>query len=204
MKFILNRDTLTVTDVETINSGSVNYYEADVEYDSGWDNLVVNAILIKSGETDGVQVAVINNKVFLDRDKHGRFKIGFIGYKIENGQKTFQISTNLQSFYIQKGAGGIEIEVEDVPTPTEWEIYISQIEELLKNAVVKEIDPTVPAHVKNITEQDIENWNSLDQVLQDILEAIQNGGTSSMIIEEIERLLVSYLETKTVREVEGE
>jgi hypothetical protein len=42
----------------------------------------------------------------------------------------------------------------------------------------------------------------LENVLRDILEAIQNGGTTSMIIEEIEQLIVSYFENKTVGEVE--
>lgn len=202
MKFILNKDILTVADVETINSGSVNYYEAEVEYDNSWDNLSINAILIKSGEEEGAQLAVINKKVFLDREKSGRFKIGFIGYKIENEQKVYQISTNLQSFYIQKGAGSIEIEEGDVPTPTEWEIYIAQIQEMLNN-----IDSAVPQHVKEISEEDIENWNNvneLENVLQDILEAIQSGVSASMVIEEIEQLIVSYFENKTVGEVEAE
>lgn len=210
MKFILNRDTLTVTDVEVINSGSLNYYEADVEYDESWDNLVINAILINNGKDDGTQVAVINKKVFLDRDKHGRFKIGFIGYKIENGKKTHQISTNLQSFFIQKGAGGIEIKEGNVPTPTEWEIYIAQIQKMLKDVSTGEgkVDDVLVNGVSvvenRIANIDLSSVTELDNVLRDILEAIQNGGTTSMVIEEIEQLIVSYFENKTVGEVEAE
>lgn len=40
-------------------------------------------------------------------------------------------------------------------------------------------------------------------LLQDILEAIQTGGTTSSTIEEIEQLIVSYFENKTVGEVEA-
>ena len=43
---------------------------------------------------------------------------------------------------------------------------------------------------------------TLEILLQDILEAIQNGGTTSSTIAEIEQLIVSYFETKTVEEVE--
>ena len=210
MKFILDKDTLTVTDVETINSGSVNYYEADVEYDKSWDNLVIKAILINNCKDEGTQVAVINNKVFLDRNKSGRFKIGFIGYKIENEQKVYQISTNLQSIFIQKGAGGFEIEEGNVPTPTEWEIYIAQIQEMLKDVSVGEgkVDDVLVNGVSvvenRIANIDLSSVTELDNVLRDILEAIQNGGTSSMIIEEIEQLIVSYFENKTVGEVEAE
>lgn len=44
--------------------------------------------------------------------------------------------------------------------------------------------------------------NELETVLQDILEAIQSGESASIVIEEIEQLLISYFETKTVGEVE--
>lgn len=44
--------------------------------------------------------------------------------------------------------------------------------------------------------------NELETVLRDILEAIQSGESASIVIEEIEQLLISYFETKTVEEVE--
>ncbi len=72
--------------------------------------------------------------------------------------------------------------------------------------ITNELDPTVPQHVKNITEEDIKKWNNVDDlenVLQDILEAIQSGVSASMIIEQIEQLIVSYFEEKTVEEVEA-
>ena len=46
--------------------------------------------------------------------------------------------------------------------------------------------------------------HELENVLQDILEVIQSGISTSMIIEEIEQLIVSYFENKTVEEVEAE
>lgn len=55
------------------------------------------------------------------------------------------------------------------------------------------------AEVKTFVDESVV---SLEKVLQDILEAIQNGGTTSSIIEEIEQLIVSYFETKTAGEVE--
>ena len=60
--------------------------------------------------------------------------------------------------------------------------------------------------IKGLATEDYVNdvANELESVLQDILEAIQSGVSASIVIEEIERLLVSYFETKTVREVEAE
>jgi hypothetical protein len=72
--------------------------------------------------------------------------------------------------------------------------------------ITTELDPTVPEHVKNITIGDIENWNNVDElenVLRNILEAIQSGVSASMVIEEIEQLIVEYFENKTVEEVEA-
>ena len=42
----------------------------------------------------------------------------------------------------------------------------------------------------------------VENLLQDILKAIQEGGTTSTTIAEIEELIVSYFENKTVEEVE--
>ena len=43
----------------------------------------------------------------------------------------------------------------------------------------------------------------LENVLQNILKAIQDGGTTTSTVAEIDQLIVSYLETKTVEEVES-
>ncbi len=47
-----------------------------------------------------------------------------------------------------------------------------------------------------------ESIENLEILLQDILETIQKGGTTSNTIEEIEQLIISYFENKTVEEVE--
>lgn len=166
MKFILNKDTLEIENIEVVKSGSVNYYEADVEYDESWNGLAIEAVMLKKDEDAGKSVAVINNKMYIDQKLRGTYCIGFVGYKIEEEKKVYQVSTNLQKIYFDLGAGEIETENEELPTPSEWEIYIAQIQEMLKNAgggtggIAEETDPTVPQHVKNITEEDIENWNN--------------------------------------------
>ena len=43
----------------------------------------------------------------------------------------------------------------------------------------------------------------LETLLRNILLTIQKGGTTATTVEEIEQLIVSYLETKTVEEVDG-
>ena len=183
MRFILNKDTLEIENIEVVKSGSVNYYEADVEYDESWNGLTIEAVIVKTDEDTGTSVAVINNKIYIDRNTKGTHCIGFVGYKIEEEKKIYQVSTNLQKMYFDLGAGEIETQNEEVSTPTEWEIYIAQIQEMLNSSKISVSD--------------------LEKVLQDILEAIQKGGTTSNTIAEIEQIIVSYFENKTVEEVEG-
>lgn len=53
-------------------------------------------------------------------------------------------------------------------------------------------------------EEHTNRLDGVDNVLRQILAAIRNSGTTADTIDTIEQLIVSYLETKTVREVEGE
>ena len=137
MKFILNKDTLEVDKIAVGNSGSFNYYEAEVEYDESWNNLNIEAIIVKKRcgghENTGTSIAVINNKFFIDKKLSGDYYIGFVGYTIENDKKTYQISSNLKYIHFDKGAGEIETENEELPTPSEWEIYIAQIKAIVSD-----------------------------------------------------------------------
>jgi len=139
MKFKLEKDKLEIFDIKEINSGSIAYYEADVEYDESWKDLIIEAILVK-GNNKGTSTAVINSRMYIDRKLRGVYKIGFVGYTIENNQKTYQVSTNLKPIYFNQGAGEIETENTEPPTPTEWEIYNAQIQEFIKEANRLDID----------------------------------------------------------------
>lgn len=164
MKFILNKDKLVdivkAENEKNPNSGSINYYEAEVEYDESWNGLSIEAILIKKEEEEGTSVAVIDNKVFIDKKLNGRYSIGFVGYTIENNVKTYQISTDLQAINFIKGAGEIEVSnAEDVPTPSEWEIYMAQLQEFMNNAnqIIDEantLDVDADGEILTITKKD--------------------------------------------------
>lgn len=183
MKFILNKDTLKIENENRINAGAVNYYEADVEYDQSWDGLIIECVIVKKSNDVGTSIAVIDKKMFIDQKLNGLYSIGFVGYTVEDNKKTYQISTNLRTLHFYKGAGEIKTENADLPTLTEWEVYIAQIQEML-----------------NSSENSVKD---LEKVLQDILEAIQKGETTSNTIAEIEQIIVSYFENKTVEEVEA-
>ena len=133
MKFVLNKDKLTIEDKDKPNSGSVQYYEVEVEYDESWEGLTIKAVLVEADADKGKSIALINNKIYIDNELDGTYEIGFVGYTIENDTKVYQISTNLKSITFNKGAGQIETQEGTLPTPSEWEIYVAQIQDMIDN-----------------------------------------------------------------------
>lgn len=134
MKFIINGDKLKIEQAETINSGSFKDYLMPVEYDESWNNLNIEAIIAQDKSEQGVSRAVVNNQVYIDVSKKKRYTIGFIGYTIENNQKIRQKTTDLKILPIIKGAGEITpLNTEEIPTESEWEIYLNQIDEFITN-----------------------------------------------------------------------
>lgn len=137
MKFILNDENLIIEELgenELIVSGTINYYKAKVEYNDTWKNLNIVAKLIKHNELVGIEKPVLLNSISYDVNLDGTYLIGFVGYDLnENNEKTYQISTPLKPIIFTKGAGQIKTANKVVPSASEWELYIAQIQEMLKN-----------------------------------------------------------------------
>ena len=155
MKFILDGDKLKVDNKDKLkpNSGSVKYYEAKVEYDESWNDLTIKAVLVQEKMNEGKSIALIkaSNKIYIDSEYEGKYEIGFVGYTIDNGKKEYQISTNLKPITINRGAGQIETEEGILPTPTEWEIYVAQIEEITSQ--ISGLGDDLEAEVNSVIEQ---------------------------------------------------
>lgn len=138
MKFILDKDKVQILDKHNLKSGSINYYIAEVEHDESWDNLTIEARIVRKEngiiQEIGKSIAVINNEMYIDKELSGTYAIGFIGYTIEDNVKTMQISTNLVGLYFNMGAGEIEVDnSQEIPTPSEWETYLAQVQEFITN-----------------------------------------------------------------------
>lgn len=179
MRFILNKGKVTLEGYFDTNvSGTIKYYEIPIEYDETWENLVIKAIIVNKDEDTGEEISVINNKFFIDKKKSGIYRVGFVGYTIENEQKIYQVSTDLVSFIIDKGAGEIEgVESHDIPTPSEWEVYIAQIQ-----SMVDDFEDKIPTKLSqlqndNHTVQD-ENYihtdNNFSNEDKDKLDSLEN------------------------------
>lgn len=186
MKFILNKDKLTIENSEERNSGSVKYYEADVEFDESWEGLTIEARLVEreggAYADEGKGKAVINGKVFIDNELSGSFGIGFVGYRIENNEKIYQISTDLQCIWFNKGAGEINVIEGEVPTPSQWEIYIAQIQAIANRAGQSAEDAEESA--QTATEQAGSAKSSADTATEQAEIATEKAETATIKAEE--------------------
>ena len=153
MKFILNGDKLRVDNKDKLkpNSGSIKYYEVEVEYDEEWENLTINAVLVQKKMNEGKAIALINNRIYIDTEYEGNYEIGFVGYTINNGKKEYQISTKLKPIMINRGAGQIETDEQSVPSATEWEIYVAQIQEITSQ--ISGLGDDLETEVNSVIEQ---------------------------------------------------
>lgn len=74
--------------------------------------------------------------------------------------------------------------------------------ELKNKASMTDVTEYIEEHKEEIKGFIDEDVAGLENLLRDILLAIQNNESASMTIDEIEQLIVSYFETKSVEEVE--
>ncbi len=172
MKAIITNDKLEIQDNTLYNSGSIQYYEIDVEFSSDWEGLTKYAVLVGA---EKIKLPVVANKLHVDQRTSGTYTIGFVGYTLEDDEKTYQISTNLEYIYFQTGAGEIEAnEPSDLPDPTTWETYLSEIQAIVDGAENVNITASKSGGTTYITTTDKTGTTTTTEVL----DATINGVTT--------------------------
>lgn len=152
MKIVVENDKITNIDDININSGSIRYYRIDFEFDESWNDLTKKVVIINRKTTQAKEFAIIDNYVYLDVFESGDYSVGVVGYTLnEENEKEYQISTNLRVICIRKGAGQFKATINEIPTISEWEIYINQIQELCNGVVIKNIEEEVDGLNHNFT-----------------------------------------------------
>lgn len=212
---------------EIINSGGIDYYEVKVEFDETWNDLTKYAILVKKDDSTTKRINIIDNKFYINTKNSGMHYIGFLGFKLnEKGEKIYQIPTNLVSKRLIQSAGSFDEEESDVPSASEWELYIAQIQDIIAgiSSIPKggttgqvltklsnndedadwqeEKDPTVPAHVKAIKQEDISNWNNKAEKGNIPTKVSELENDSEFINKSITNLVNYYLKTETYNKTE--
>ena len=152
MKIVVEKDKIIKIDDIDINSGSIRYYRVDFEFDETWNDLTKKVVIINRKTTQAKEFAIIDNYVYLDVFESGDYSVGVVGYTLnEENEKEYQISTNLRTICIKKGAGQFRATINEIPSISEWEIYINQIQELCNGVVIKNIEEEVDGLNHNFT-----------------------------------------------------
>lgn len=206
MKAIITNDKLEIQDNTLYNSGSIDYYEIDVEFSSDWDGLTKYAVLVGA---EKIKLPVVANKLHVDQRTSGTYTIGFVGYTLEDDEKTFQISTNLEYIYFQTGAGEIEAnEPSDLPDPTTWETYLSEIQAIVDGAENVNISIEKIGDTTYITITDKTGTTSVTEVLDGKDAKINGvntltveGGANVSIEQEGSTLIISATDTTDYEEL---
>lgn len=152
MKIVIENDRIISIDDVNINSGSIQYYKIYFEFDESWNDLTKKVIIINKKTEQAKELAIIDNYIYLDIFESGDYSIGVVGYTLnEENEKEYQISTNLRTICIKKGAGQFKATINEIPTISEWEIYINQIQELCNGVVIKNIEEEIDGLNHNFT-----------------------------------------------------
>lgn len=203
-------DVVEILDDVEFREGNMNIYKLIFSMSEKLKELTSVAVFTTDkGEVH--KTAIIDKMCYIPFEalKRGMTKLGVYSYR----ENELIYSPMPTEFFVGEGSYKEGSLTEEEFVLSDYERYLVLNQEILEEmkalasggVVGKEIDPTVPQHVKDIKEQDIEKWNKVDElenVLQDILTIIQGGELNENQVADIEQLIVSYFENKTVEEVE--
>ena len=122
---------------------------------------------------------ITNNEYLIDNNISCNLFISFqVVFTDTEGHEVFK--TFLNECIFQPSINAIE----PAPTPeqvSEWNTLVTTLNEKIKEVeqmeggtggISKETDPTVPQHVKDITEEDIKKWNGVVEDIETLLGGI--------------------------------
>lgn len=132
-KFEIKNRKLDKIDFERY-TGNFNVDTFNFEFDEEWDNLEKTLVIIIGDKT--YNVSILNNEAILPLEAYTgntEITIGVFG----KNEDTI-LSSNLIGIWMTKGAYIEGKEPENLPTPTQWDLYIEEINNLLDNAKLSE------------------------------------------------------------------
>lgn len=124
-------DTITPIEQGYVIENQVNQYVIEFDFDETWDFEEKYCIFQDEFEEQIFKRAIINNQVIVPSELlNGRITIQVYGQNIEDDVITQRQPSLKYVFSILNSLPVNASEEQDVPTPTQWELYISQIEEM--------------------------------------------------------------------------
>ena len=127
-------DTITPIEQGYVIENQVNQYAIEFDFDETWNFEEKYCIFQDEFEEQTFKRAIINNQVIVPSELlNGRITIQVYGQNIENDVITNRQPSLKYVFSILNSLPTNASEEQNVPTPTQWELYIEQIEEMCNN-----------------------------------------------------------------------
>ena len=120
---------ITPLEKQYVVENQVNEFALEFEFDDSWD--YETKYVVFDNEETTYKRPIINNQVIIPSELlDGRTTIQIYGQNVENNEIVKRKPSFKYSFSILNSLSPEGIEETDLPKPSQWEIYISQIEEM--------------------------------------------------------------------------
>ena len=134
---IVNNADITLKNVDTIIENQVNNAKMVIEFDETWEPFD-KYVVFKDESLNTYKVAVINDEVIIPSE----LKSGFVEFQIYGqvlGDSTIEKRqpTRICGFVVENSLSSDGLDV-SIPSPTEWDNYIKQIEDITNRIISDE------------------------------------------------------------------
>lgn len=143
--------TITLTRNESINAGEYNITPCIFEFSEEYSNLTKEAVFSTCSNT--VKTAILNNQCIIPFEvlqEPGNVLIGVFGYDTEDDELVLRYSPKPVYFNVVNGSFK-EGNDPDLPSPTEWELVLEQINEAIEKTNNLNITVEKNDHITTIT-----------------------------------------------------
>ena len=109
-------------------TGEYNIDTFHFDFDEEWEGLDKTLVLISGGQR--YNIALLNNEALMPFETYqikGNVQIGLFG--TDNGYRT--LATGWLPLYIEEDSYEVNTEPENLPSPTQWDLYVTEINRLL-------------------------------------------------------------------------
>ena len=157
---IVNNLDVTLENVDTIIENQVNNAKMIIKFDETWKQFD-KYVIFKDENSETYKVAVINDEVILPSElKSGFVDFQIYGQVLNNNVLEKRQPTKISGLVEENSLSSDGLDV-SIPSPTEWDNYIKQIEDIT-NRIVSDENNRVENEKNRVSNEDtrIENENS--------------------------------------------
>lgn len=152
-------------------TGEYNIDTFHFEFDEEWEGLDKTLVLISGGQR--YNIALLNDSALMPFETYqikGNVQIGLFG--TDNGYRA--LATGWLPLYIEEDSYEVNTEPENLPSPTQWDLYVTEINGLLNQCrATKEDCEEILNQMQLDYEQYLQELNQIKSDTEDIKEDTQ-------------------------------